>query len=89
MPLDKTLPIIMIATGTAIAPYRSFWQERKWQNTNSCETKKFGEMILYFGCCFSNHDELYSDEIEELLSKSILTTAHVAFSREANRKKVS
>ena len=94
MPVDKTLPIIMIGAGTGIAPYRSFWQERKWakknlKNLGGNNGKIWGEMILYFGCRYSKLDELYKDEIEQLISEEIITSAHIVFSREANIKKVS
>jgi sulfite reductase alpha subunit-like flavoprotein len=95
LPVDKTLPIIMIGAGTGIAPYRSFWQERKEDKENSSvppdglNGNKWGEMFLYFGCRYSKLDELYSDEIEQLVTNGIITSYYRAFSREIDRKKVN
>jgi sulfite reductase alpha subunit-like flavoprotein len=85
----------MICAGTGIAPYRSFWQERKEDKENSSvppdgyNGNKWGEMFLYFGCRYSKLDELYSDEIEQLVNDDVITSSHSAFSREVGRKKVS
>lgn len=88
MPDDSSIPIIMIGTGTGIAPYRSFWQERQRcieQNTN----KVFGEFILFYGCRNKQKDFLFKNEIESLTQKKVLTECHVAFSRDPNYPKVS
>lgn len=93
MPDDKTLPIIMIGNGTGIAPFRSFWQERKvqmemMQIPTGLNNKGWGEVVLYFGCRQSKLDELYINEIEELIKENVISSYNPAYSREPNLKKV-
>lgn len=45
-------------------------------------TPKCGETHLFFGCRRSNHDFLYSAELQKYESLGVLTKLHVAFSRE-------
>jgi len=47
LPQDPTKPVIMIAAGSGIAPFRSFWQERLRQAEAGLS---LGPMILIFGC---------------------------------------
>jgi nitric-oxide synthase len=84
----------MIGAGTGIAPFRSFWQERRWEKKNlqtptGKNGKIWGELILYFGCRQLNLDQLYKDEIIKLLSEEVITSYHVATSREDINKKAS
>ena len=80
----------MIGAGTGLAPFRSFWQERKFEKSLPSDenNKKFGEMHLYFGCRQMNVDELYKDEILQMIDENVLTAYHPAFSRQPNMKKV-
>lgn len=88
MPTDVSLPIVMVGAGTGIAPFRSFWQERMIQSKKSSENYDFGEMYLYFGCRQQNVDDLYKNEIKQLINEKVISSYYTAFSREPNRKKV-
>ena len=84
----------MVGAGTGIAPYRSFWQQRKWEIKNlgtpvGLNGNAWGEMILYFGCRFSKLDELYKDEIEQLVNEGIISSSHIATSRDIKKRKVN
>jgi NADPH-ferrihemoprotein reductase len=50
--------------------------------------QKMGEIDLYFGCRYSDHDYLYQIELETFKSTGILTNLHTAFSREHGKKKI-
>ncbi len=87
MPGDKSLPIIMVGAGTGIAPFRSFWQERKVEMKMLPIPKGgWGEVDLYFGCRQANLDELYKSEIDELIKDNVLSFYFAAYSREKNIK---
>ncbi|KAK5190844.1 hypothetical protein LTR92_009054 [Exophiala xenobiotica] len=62
LPTNPAIPIIMIAAGTGIAPFRGFVQER----ARLAELgKSIGKMLLLFGCRDDENDFLYKDEWEE------------------------
>jgi sulfite reductase alpha subunit-like flavoprotein len=83
LPNEKTIPIIMIATGTGIAPFRGFWLEREKQLIDEpSASSSFGEFIFFYGCRHREQDYLYMNEIESLCIKKIFTSAYVAFSRD-------
>lgn len=60
LPLTSTTPIIMIASGTGIAPFRAFLQERiRLQSMG----REIGKSVLFYG--FRNQGEyLYESEIQ-------------------------
>ncbi|RNA17686.1 Nitric oxide brain [Brachionus plicatilis] len=92
LPEDKTCPIIMVCAGTGLAPFRSFWQERKIDkemlpNPNGINGVGWGKLILYFGCRQKNVDEIYRSEIDQMLKENVLSEYHPAYSREPNKKK--
>ncbi|CAG0914534.1 unnamed protein product, partial [Notodromas monacha] len=91
LPIDRKTPIIMIGSGTGIAPFRSFWQQRQAEfasSTRATTSSDFGPMNLYFGCR-SKRSALYQEEVADLMkSSSILAEYHLALSREPGEQKV-
>ncbi len=60
LPEDISRPVMMIAAGSGIAPFRGFIQERAIQKANG---QPAGEMLLFFGCRAENTDFLYQDQL--------------------------
>jgi cytochrome P450 / NADPH-cytochrome P450 reductase len=58
LPQDPSIPVIMFAVGSGLAPMRGFIQERAEQKKAGRET---GKMILYYGCRRPENDYLYSE----------------------------
>ncbi|CAF0757068.1 unnamed protein product [Adineta steineri] len=81
-PEDTTIPIVMIAAGTGIAPFRGFIQERAAQLVCG---RNIGSTILYYGCR-SQEDFLYSNEFEKWSSLGAVQVKSV-FSRQSNNGK--
>lgn len=48
--------------------------------------KKAGEIDVYFGCRYSNHDWLYKDEMKSLEKEKVISSLNVAFSRDGAKK---
>nr|CBV37021.3 nitric oxide synthase [Stramonita haemastoma] len=93
LPEDQTLPVIMVGPGTGIAPFRSFWQQRKIDREMNPvpmhgEIRGWGEMHLYFGCRQHIVDNIYRDELAMMKDEKVLTDFYVALSREPGQPKV-
>ena len=86
LPDDERIPIIMIATGTGIAPFRSFWQERCYQKESF--VRNFGDFILYYGCRNEN-EHLFSQEMSDMLATNVFSTLKIAYSRAGQRRRVT
>lgn len=63
LPASSAVPLIMVAAGTGIAPFRGFLQERA---RLAATGRTIGSMLLFFGCEHPEHDFLYKDELNEL-----------------------
>jgi nitric-oxide synthase len=74
----------MIGNGTGIAPFRGFWQQRMVEiemiKKGTVKKEDFGKMLLYYGCRRPGTDELYLEEINDLLERGIIESYHAAYS---------
>ncbi len=50
--------------------------------------QRHGEIDLFFGCRYSDHDWLYETEVEEFRRKGIVSRSYNAFSRDEGREKM-
>lgn len=60
---QSTAPIVMVAAGTGIAPFRGFVRERL-----HTAVSQRGQAVLFFGCRRRDLDFLYSEELEAAVS---------------------
>ncbi|QCI18391.1 assimilatory sulfite reductase (NADPH) flavoprotein subunit [Buchnera aphidicola (Aphis nasturtii)] len=79
LPQDTRAPIIMIGSGTGIAPYRSFIQQRDNDNAT-------GKNWIFFGNPNFTEDFLYQIEWQKYLNKGLLTKMTLAWSRDQEKK---
>ena len=84
LPVRSQVPLIMVAAGTGIAPFRAFIQERA---RLSAIGQDVGRMVLFYGCQ-SDDDNLYRPEFEELINGPLKDRLEVitAFSRSQDEK---
>jgi len=78
-PEETDTPIVMIAAGTGVAPFRAFVQERAAQLICG---RKVGKTILYFGCRSENYF-FYKNEFDKW-SQLDGIQVKIAYSREEN-----
>ncbi|KAG9084026.1 hypothetical protein FRC07_013736, partial [Ceratobasidium sp. 392] len=71
-------PVVMFATGTGLAPFRSMIQDRAMQARDGV---KVGKMILFFGCRTPDTDYLYGDSDLKDWSEQGIVDVRPAFSR--------
>ncbi|ACB92191.1 assimilatory sulfite reductase (NADPH) flavoprotein subunit [Xylella fastidiosa subsp. fastidiosa] len=79
LPADATRDIIMIGSGTGVAPFRAFVQER-------AESGATGRNWLFFGAQHFNCDFLYQTEWQQALQRGELHALDLAFSRDHAEK---
>lgn len=85
LPAVPSHPLVMVAAGTGVAPFRAFLAERARMLQIG---KEVGEMVLFFGCRRPTEDYIYREELEgferELGGRLRIVTA---FSREEGAPK--
>ncbi|KAI1374785.1 cytochrome P450 [Hypoxylon crocopeplum] len=63
LPQDvENTPVICVAAGTGLAPFRGFMQERAAMISAG---RKLAPALLFFGCRAPGRDDLYADELAE------------------------
>lgn len=77
---DRT-PMICIAAGTGLAPFRGFLQERA---ALLHQSKTLAPALLFFGCRAPGHDDLYRAQLEEWQRQGVVDVRW-AFSRAADK----
>ncbi|GLV31629.1 uncharacterized protein CBL_07390 [Carabus blaptoides fortunei] len=81
LPTDLSTNIVLVCSGTGLAPFISFLEHRArslQQNTDV----KLGTAHLYYGCRYANRDYLYKTELKEYLNTGVFSKLFVCFSRE-------
>ncbi|TKW49691.1 NADPH--cytochrome P450 reductase [Colletotrichum tanaceti] len=86
LPMLSSHPLVMVAAGTGLAPFRAFITERlRLQSVG----RDVGRMLLFFGCQRPDVDFIYREELEQmerdLGGKLKIVTA---FSRQKGARKV-
>ncbi|CUA67141.1 NADPH-ferrihemoprotein reductase [Rhizoctonia solani] len=77
-PSDPSIPMVLFAAGSGMAPFRGFIQERAMQKQAGREVAK---TVLFFGCRKPDEDFLYSKaELAEWKELGVVDV-HPAFSR--------
>lgn len=80
-PKDTKTPIVLIATGTGLAPFMGFLEHRHHQRKANPDAS-YGTVHLFFGCRHEARDFLCRDEIEAYVADETITRLEVAFSRD-------
>ena len=75
LPVDGSVPIIMVGPGTGVAPFRAFLHERR-------AAAAPGKNWLFFGEQRAAADFYYRDDLEKMFSDGHLTKLSTAFSRD-------
>ncbi|HEY5856958.1 MAG TPA: cytochrome, partial [Aldersonia sp.] len=84
LPTDPSTPVLMIGSGTGMAPFRGFLQERMALKQNGT---RVGPALLVFGCRHPQSDQLYGDELAQLADAADVQLA-CAYSRVAGLPRV-
>ncbi len=79
LPPDPKTPVIMVGSGTGIAPFRAFLHERK-------AIEAPGPNWLFFGHQRQATDFFYRDELQAMQASGLLTRLSLAWSRDSGQK---
>ena len=81
LPSDLSTPMLMMCTGSGIAPFISFLEELEFSKKD-----KNYETYLIYGAMNKKNDFLFEKELEEFKKNGILTEYYTAFSRDQEKK---
>lgn len=88
LPLNATTPLILIASGTGIAPFRAFLAERtRLVRMN----RPVGRLLLFYGARSAHSEFLYADEMAQVCEElgAALVEIVTAFSRDKDQGRSS
>lgn len=68
LPILSTVPLVVVAAGTGIAPMRAFLLDRARLMSVGREV---GKILLFFGCRSPEVDDLYGEELTALASEQL------------------
>ncbi|KAK8809827.1 hypothetical protein WA158_000770 [Blastocystis sp. Blastoise] len=83
IPEDPKTPVIMAGLGTGVAPFRSFVEERAYEQKMG---KEVGQSALYLGLRYEKTEFLYGEQFTEFVNSGKLTYLRPAFSRDQAKK---
>ena len=83
-PFHLQTPMLMIGTGSGIAPFISFLQEFESIKNNNAEMNF--ETYLIFGSMNKKNDFIFENELNEFKQKGVLKEYFTAFSRDQDKK---
>lgn len=86
LPSNLEEPLILIGTGTGVAPFIGFLEEIELAKDNN-PNGKFGDVCLFFGCRNPKLDYIYEKELQEFNTKGVLNKLYTAFSRDSSEVK--
>jgi len=84
LPKNPETPIVLMATGTGIAPYISFLQEMEYKKKQLNEITN--KIILIFGSKNKKYDYIYEKDISKWKDECLIDTLYLAFSRDQEKK---
>ena len=82
-PFHLQTPMMMICTGSGIAPFISFLQE--FESIKSKNPEMVFETYLIFGSMNRKNDFIYEKELEEFNQSGVLKESFTAFSRDQEK----
>jgi cytochrome P450/NADPH-cytochrome P450 reductase len=85
LPADPSVPVVMFAAGSGIAPMRGFIQERAIQVASG---RQVGKTILFYGCRSPEEDYLYANDDLKEWTDSGVVEVRPAFSRAGDKSYV-
>ncbi|OIW23249.1 riboflavin synthase domain-like protein [Coniochaeta ligniaria NRRL 30616] len=77
-PTDPTVPVVLVAAGSGVAPFLGFITERAELRRRG---GKVGRCLLFFGCRNPTEDFLYGETWEQIRSEHDFLEVETAFSR--------
>ncbi|EKG22462.1 Flavodoxin [Macrophomina phaseolina MS6] len=82
LPERLTTPIVMVAVGSGVAPFRGFVQERAFaiRTNNGTEEVAAAPALLFFGCRSPGVDDLYREEWDRFEEEGVVSVRR-AYSR--------